>query len=86
MKDYSNENVKFHHLEKSIEESVSIFKIVGEADKQNGGPQKHCPLKKGNPTSRSNKEQGVYQDTKIRKGGKCHQISIGVEAREEACG
>ena len=36
----SNKTVKFHRLERSMEEPVSIFQSVVEAEQQNGGPQK----------------------------------------------
>ena len=40
----SNENVKFHRLERSMEEAVSTFESVVEAEQQNGGPQKKLTL------------------------------------------
>ena len=38
-----NEAVKFHRMERIMEEAVSIFQIVVEAEQQNGGPQKISP-------------------------------------------
>ena len=40
----SNESVKFHRLERIMEESVSTFHSVVEAKQHNGGPQKNRPL------------------------------------------
>ena len=42
--DDSNGTLKFHRLEISIEEDVSIFQSVVEADQGNGGPQKNRNL------------------------------------------
>ena len=39
-----NETVKFHRLERIMEETLSIFKSVVEADQLNGGPQQKQPL------------------------------------------
>ena len=60
--DDSNGTLKFHRLEISIEEDVSIFQSVVEADQGNGGPQKNRNLAENeNNTRRSNKEQGMEQ-------------------------
>ena len=44
--DESNETVKFHKLEKSMEEAVFTFQIVVEAGQLNGGPHQNNPWKK----------------------------------------
>ena len=60
LRDKSNKTVKFHRLERSMEESVSTFQSVVEAEKQNGGPQQKLPLTENeNPAIRSNQEQGM---------------------------
>ena len=54
--DESNKHVKLHNLEKRMEEAVSTFKSVAEADKWNGGPHQDNPLiENENLTRRSNK-------------------------------
>ena len=54
--DESNKHVKLHNLEKRMEEAVSTFKSVDEADKWNGGPHQYNPLiENENLTRRSNK-------------------------------
>ena len=46
--DKINKNVKFHKLDRSMEESVSTFQSVVESEQQNGGPQqKRNKLKPG---------------------------------------
>ena len=53
--DEIKETVKFHRLDRSMEESVSTFQSVVEADQQNVGPQQKRPLAENeNPASRSN--------------------------------
>ena len=44
--DNINKNVKFNRLERSMEEVVSKFKSVVEAEKRNVGPQKNDPWQK----------------------------------------
>ena len=63
--DESNENFKLHRLERIMEESVSIFQSVVEAEQNNCGPQQKLPLAENeNPTSRSNHEHGVDKSIK----------------------
>ena len=45
LKGKSNKAAKFHRLYRSMEEAVSIFQIVVEAEQQNDGSQKKLPLK-----------------------------------------
>ena len=60
--DDSNGTLNFHRLESSIDEGVSTFQSVVEADQGNGGPQKNRNLAENeNNTRRSNKEQGMEQ-------------------------
>ena len=44
LEDYSNKTVKFHRLERSMEEAVSTFQSVVEAEQLNGGTQQKRPL------------------------------------------
>ena len=37
--DKKNKTIKFHRLDSSIEEAVSTFRILVEAEQRNGGPQ-----------------------------------------------
>ena len=46
MEDKSNRAVKFHRLESSMEEAVSTFHSLVEAEQRNGGPQKISPWQK----------------------------------------
>ena len=49
----SNGTVKFHTLEKSMEEAVSTLNILIVADQQNGGPNKKRPLEENeNPSGK----------------------------------
>ena len=87
LKDKRNETVKFHRLDRGIEEAVTTFQSVVEADQRNGGPQKKRPLEENeNPAIRSNKEYGMNQAINRCKGVQSRPIGVGVEAREEACG
>ena len=55
--DKSNETFKFHRLERIMEEAVSKFQSVIEAEQRNGGPQQKWPLAENeNPASKSNQE------------------------------
>ena len=50
-------------------------------------PGKRAPWQKMKKlASMLNKEQGMEQFTKIHKGVEFHSISVGVEARSDACG
>ena len=53
---------------------MSAFKSVVDLDQQNGGTQQ-------NPSSRSNKEQGMDKSIKRRTGVEIHIIAVGVEER-----
>ena len=65
-----------------MEESVSTFKSVLEAEQRNGKTQKNrLMVETENPISTPNKEQGVDQAIKIRKEVEVHPITVGVEAR-----
>ena len=66
--DESNKTVKLHRLGRSMEESVSIFKSVVEAEQQNGGTQRKKLAENEDPASRSNHEQGIDKSSKRRKG------------------
>ena len=60
LEDEIKETVKFHRLERSMEEAVSTFQSVVEEEQRNGGPQQKLPLAENeNLTSRSNQEQGI---------------------------
>ena len=41
-----NEDVKFHRLERSMGEAMSIFQSVVEVEQRNGGPQKNTTWQK----------------------------------------
>ena len=69
LKDKRNETVKFHRLDRGMEEAVTTFQSVVEADQRNGGPQKKRPLEENeNPAIRSNKEYGMNQAINRCKG------------------
>ena len=52
-----------------MEEAVSKFQSVVEAEKWNSEPQQKRPLAENeNPASMSNKEQGMYQANNRQKG------------------
>ena len=56
---------------------MSIFQIVAEAEKQNGGSQKNLPLAENeNPAIMSNKKHEMDQATNRRKGCEGHLIDI----------
>ena len=42
--DKSNKTIKFHRMERSMEESVHTYQSVVEAEQQNCGPQQKIPL------------------------------------------
>ena len=70
-----------------MEESVSTFKSVVEAEQRNGGPQKKRPMAENKPPARnSNQEQGMDKDINRQKGAECQPIAVGVEEDVEACG
>ena len=49
-----------------MEEAVSKFQILVEAEQRNGGPQQKQPLSENeNRASRSNQEQGIDKSIKI---------------------
>ena len=51
LEDKTNTNVKFHRTERSLEEVVVKFKILGSADKISGGShQKHSMEEDEKPT------------------------------------
>ena len=82
-----NKTVKLYRLERSMEESLSTFQSVVEAEKWNGGPQEKQPLEEnGNIAIRPKQEQGMDKVTKRRKWVEIHPIDVGVEAREYVCG
>ena len=61
-----------------MEESVSTFQSVTEAEQRKGGPQKKRPLAENeNPSSRSNQEQGMDKSIKGRKGIEIQTLSVG---------
>ena len=69
LRDEINKTVKLNMLERSMEEAVSTFQSVVEAEQRNVGPQKKQPLAENeNPARRSNKEQGMDKSTNRRKG------------------
>ena len=87
LEDKSNEAVKLHRLERSMQESMYTFQSVVEAEQPNDLPrQKHPLVENEISSSIPNTEQRIEKSTKIRKGGKGHLIAICVEARAEACG
>ena len=52
-----NGTVKFHILDRSMNESVTTFQSVVEAEQQNFGPQEKQPLAESeNPARRINQE------------------------------
>ena len=66
--DESNETVKFHSMERSMEEAWYTFKSVVEAEQQNCGPQQKLPLSENEkPARRSNQEQGMDKSIKRQK-------------------
>ena len=70
-----------------MEESVSTFQSVVEAEQQNGGPQEKLTLSENeNPARRSNQEQGMDKPTKRWKGVERHPIAVGVDLGAEECG
>ena len=70
-----------------MEESVSTFQSVVEAEKQNGGPQQKLPLTENeNPAIRSNQEQGMDKAINRQKGFEGKPIAIGVDTGAEECG
>ena len=70
-----------------MEEAVSTFQSLVEAEQRNGGPQKKRPLAENeNPASMSNQEQGVDKYIKRQKGVEFQPISVGIDAGAEACG
>ena len=82
----SNATVKFHKMDRSMEEAVSKFQSVVEAEKWNDGPQQKIPLAENEKTdSRSNQEQGMDKSTERRKGVKRQPIVMGVDSGAEAC-
>ena len=57
--DKINKNVKFHRLERSMEEAVSTFQSVVEAEQGNGGPQEKQPrAERKNPPAGQNRNKG----------------------------
>ena len=82
-----NKTVKFHMLERSMEESVSTFQSMVEVEQQNCVPQQKLPLAEyENPSRRSNQEQGVDKYIKKQKGVEFQPIAVGFGARAESCG
>ena len=66
-----------------MEESVSTFQSAVEVDQCNGGFHQNLPLaEKFNPDRMSNKEQGMYRSTKIRKLFEGCTISVRYEKME----
>ena len=54
LRDKRNKTVKFHRLDRIMEEDVSTFQSVVEAKQRNSGPQKELRLAENeNPTNRS---------------------------------
>ena len=85
MEDDSNENIKFHRLERSMEEAQYKFQNVVKAEQQNCGPQKKGPLSENeNPDSISKKEHGMEQSTGIQKGVEGQTINVGFKKRSDA--
>ena len=77
----SNKTVKFHILERSMEEAVSTSQSMVEVEQRNGGPQqKKTPAENENLASRSNQKQGIYKSIKRHKGAEVQPIAVGVEA------
>ena len=65
LEDDTNKSIKFHRLDRSMEESVSTFNSVDEVEQYNCVNNKYCPLAENeNPFSMSKKEQGMDQSTK----------------------
>ena len=84
--DKSNKTVNFHRLERSMEEAVSKFKIVVEAEQWKVGPQQKQPLAENKPPARrSNQEQRIDKSIKRHKGVEIQPIAVGVESRSDAC-
>ena len=85
--DKRNETVKFHIMERSMEEAVSIFHIVVEVEQRNDGPQKKQPLiENENPARSPNQEKGVDTVINRRKRIESQPKDVGVEAGVETCG
>ena len=69
-----------------MEEDVSTLQSVVGVEQQIGGPHKKLPLEENKDPSRiPNKEQGMEQATRKRKGFEEHNIAVGVKAKDEAC-
>ena len=69
-----------------MEEALYILQSVVEAEQYNCGPQQNPPLVEyEKQTRRSNKEHGMDQFIKRKKGVEGHPIAICVEARAEEC-
>ena len=67
-----------------MEEAVSTFQSVVEAEQQNDGPYQKRPLiENENPTRNSNQKQGMDEATNRRKGVERNPIAVGVETRVE---
>ena len=70
-----------------MEEAVSTFQSMVEAEKRNGVPQQKQPLaEKETPSRRSNQEQGMDKSIKRQKGVEFQPLAVGVGAGAESCG
>ena len=87
LEDDSNKTVKFHRLERRMEEAVSIFQSVVEAEQKYGGPHQKRPQAENKiPASKSKQGQGMDKAIKRQKWVEIQPIAVGVDAGEEACG
>ena len=70
-----------------MQEAVSTFQSVVEADEHNGGPKKkRQQAENENTSSVPNKKHETYKATKRQKEVKGHLISVVVEEWAEVCG
>ena len=70
-----------------MEEAVSIFHSVLEAEQWNSRPHQKQPLEENeNPASSSNQEHGVDKAIKRYKIVEFQPIAVGIDAGAEACG
>ena len=66
LEEENEKTVKFHRLDRSMEEAVYKFQSVVEAEQRNGGPQKKNPGRKINPRNKVKQGAGrgpIHQDT-----------------------
>ena len=70
-----------------MEEALSMFQSLVEAEQRNGRPyQKRTLAENKNPDSRSNQEQGMDKAIQRHKGVESHPVDVGVQSRAYTCG